>query len=150
VEAGDVSSAKSDAFSRVAIGSTTESEDISSERTAKYSYVTSLVQTVAQSECLLLCSQGPSTGPCPQPDQSSACNSICITFILILSSHSCRGIAVGIATGYGLEDRGSELESRWGNEFSLLRIGQTGSGVHPSYHPMGNAGPFLGGKAAGQ
>jgi hypothetical protein len=35
--------------------------------------------------------------------------------------------AVGIATGYGLDDRGVEFESRWGQEFSLLRVVQGGS-----------------------
>jgi hypothetical protein len=32
-------------------------------------------------------------------------------------------IAVGIATSYGLDDRGgSEFESRWDQEFSLLQV----------------------------
>jgi hypothetical protein len=39
---------------------------------------------------------------------------------------------------------GSEFESRWGQEFSLLHVVQTGSGVHQTSYPMGT-----GGKAAG-
>jgi hypothetical protein len=36
--------------------------------------------------------------------------------------------AVGIATGYGLDD-GSEFKFQWGEEFSFLHIIQTGSGA---------------------
>jgi hypothetical protein len=54
--------------------------------------------------------------------------------------------AVGIATGWMTE--GSEFESRWGQEFSLLHVVQTGSGVHLTY-PMGTGGSFSGDKAAG-
>jgi hypothetical protein len=32
---------------------------------------------------------------------------------------------------------GSEFESRKGQEFSLLHVVQTGSGVHPTSYPMG-------------
>jgi hypothetical protein len=39
--------------------------------------------------------------------------------------------AVGIATGYELDGRGSEFESRKAQAFSLLLIIQTGSGAHP-------------------
>jgi hypothetical protein len=60
--------------------------------------------------------------------------------------------AVGIVTGYGLDDRGSEFESRWGQEFSLLHV-QTGSQVHPTSYPMGTGilspPPRGGGWAAG-
>jgi hypothetical protein len=44
---------------------------------------------------------------------------------------------------------GSEFESRWGQEFSLLQIVQTGSEVHPTSYTMGTGGSFTGGKAAG-
>jgi hypothetical protein len=37
---------------------------------------------------------------------------------------------------------------RWGQEFSLLQIVQTGSEVHPTSYPMGTVGSFPGGKAA--
>jgi hypothetical protein len=39
---------------------------------------------------------------------------------------------------------GSEIESRYGQEFSLLHVVQSGSGVHATFYPMGT-----GGKAAG-
>jgi hypothetical protein len=55
---------------------------------------------------------------------------------------------VGIATGWMTE--GSEFESRWVQEFSLLHVIRTGPGVHPtSYHPIGTGGPFPGVKASG-
>jgi hypothetical protein len=47
-----------------------------------------------------------------------------------------------LATGWTTE--GSEFGSRKGQEFSLLQVAQTGSGVHPTSYPMGT-----GGKAAG-
>jgi hypothetical protein len=50
---------------------------------------------------------------------------------------------VGIATGWTTER--SEFESRYGEEFYLLRVIQTGSGAHPAYYPMGTAGSFPGG-----
>jgi hypothetical protein len=43
----------------------------------------------------------------------------------------------------------SEFESRWGQEFSLLQIAQTGSEVHQTSCPMVTGGSFPGGKAAG-
>jgi hypothetical protein len=60
-----------------------------------------------------------------------------------------RDSVVGIATGYGLDNRGSEFESQWGQEFSVLHLIQTGSGVHPTSCPMGTGGSFLAGKVAG-
>jgi hypothetical protein len=45
--------------------------------------------------------------------------------------HVSRDSAVGIATGYGLDDRGVEFESREGQEFSLLHVVQTGAGAPP-------------------
>jgi hypothetical protein len=59
-----------------------------------------------------------------------------------------RDTAVVIATAYGLDDRGVEFESRWGQGFSLLHIVQTGSGAHLASYPMGTGGSFPGGKAA--
>jgi hypothetical protein len=56
---------------------------------------------------------------------------------------------VGIATGYGLDDREVVFESRWGQELSLLHVVQTGSGVHPASYPMGTGSPFPGVKTAG-
>jgi hypothetical protein len=39
---------------------------------------------------------------------------------------------------------GSEFEYRWGNEFSLLHVVQTGSGVHSTSYPMGTGDPSPG------
>jgi hypothetical protein len=57
---------------------------------------------------------------------------------------------VGIATGYGLDDEGSEFESRWGQEFSLLYVVQTDSVAHPASYVMATGGSFPVGKAAGE
>jgi hypothetical protein len=43
---------------------------------------------------------------------------------------------VGIATGYGLDDRGIGVRVVVGQEFSLLYVVQTGSGIHPTSYPM--------------
>jgi hypothetical protein len=51
-------------------------------------------------------------------------------------------VGVGIATGYGLTTEGSELKFRWGQEFSLLHVVQTCSGVHPTSYPIGTGGSF--------
>jgi hypothetical protein len=37
----------------------------------------------------------------------------------------------------GWMTKGSEFESRWGQEFSLIHVIQTGSGAHPASYPMG-------------
>jgi hypothetical protein len=49
----------------------------------------------------------------------------------------------------GWTTEGSEFESRYDKEFSLLHVVQTGSGVHPTSCPMDTGGSFPGGKAAG-
>jgi hypothetical protein len=49
----------------------------------------------------------------------------------------------------GWTTKGSEFESRQRQEFSLLYVVQTGSGVHLTSYPMGTGGSFPGGKAAG-
>jgi hypothetical protein len=61
-----------------------------------------------------------------------------------------RDSSVGIALGYGLDDRGSgvRLPAGAGN-FTLHHRVQNGSGVHPASYPMGTRGTFPGGKAAG-
>jgi hypothetical protein len=43
---------------------------------------------------------------------------------------------------------GLEIQSRYGQEFSLLVI-QTDSGAYPAFYQMGTGGSFSGGKAAG-
>jgi hypothetical protein len=50
--------------------------------------------------------------------------------------------AVGIATGYALDNRGSDFESQKDQEFSLLHVVQTGSGAPPTSYPMGTWGSF--------
>jgi hypothetical protein len=54
-----------------------------------------------------------------------------------------RGSSVGIALGYGLDDRGSRVLFPAGTEnFSLQHRVQTGSGAHPASYPMGTSGSF--------
>jgi hypothetical protein len=50
----------------------------------------------------------------------------------------------------GWTTEGSEFESRWGQEFSLLHVVQTGSGAHPASYPMGTGGSFPGVKRQGR
>jgi hypothetical protein len=58
--------------------------------------------------------------------------------------------SVGIALGYGLDDRGSRVRFPAGaGSFSLQHCVRTRSGAHPSSYPMGTRGSFLGVKAAG-
>jgi hypothetical protein len=60
------------------------------------------------------------------------------------------GSSVGIATGHGLDDRGTEVRLPAGvGNFSLLHCVQTDSGAHPAFYPMGTGVSFHGGKAAG-
>jgi hypothetical protein len=60
-----------------------------------------------------------------------------------------RDSAVSTATGYRLDDEGSEFKSQLGQEFSFLHIVQTGSGAHPASQPMGTGGSSLGFKQGG-
>jgi hypothetical protein len=58
---------------------------------------------------------------------------------------------VGIALGYGLEDRGTtkvRFPAGAGNFFHQ-RV-QNGSGAHPASYPMGTMGSFPEGKAPGR
>jgi hypothetical protein len=58
--------------------------------------------------------------------------------------------SVGIALGYGLDDRCSSVRFPAGaGNCSLHHRDQNGSGAHPASYPMGNRGSFPGGKAAG-
>jgi hypothetical protein len=61
-----------------------------------------------------------------------------------------RDSSVGIALGYGLDDRGSRVRfpAEAGN-FSLNHRVQNGSGARPPSYPMGKRGSFPGNKAAG-
>jgi hypothetical protein len=61
-----------------------------------------------------------------------------------------RDSSVGIALGYGLDDRGSRVRLPAGaGNFALQHRVQNGSGAHPASYPMGRMGPFPGDKAAG-
>jgi hypothetical protein len=68
-------------------------------------------------------------------------------FIIIIIT---RGSSVGIALGYGLNDRGSRARfpATDGN-FSLRHRVPDGSGAHPASYSMGTRGSFLGCKATG-
>jgi hypothetical protein len=58
--------------------------------------------------------------------------------------------SVGIALGYGLDDRGTRVRFPVGAEnFSLHHCIQNGSGDHPASYPMDTRGSFPEGKAAG-
>jgi hypothetical protein len=51
--------------------------------------------------------------------------------------------SVGIALGYGLDDRGSKVRFPVGaRNFSLHHRLQNGSGAHPASYPMGTTGLF--------
>jgi hypothetical protein len=61
-----------------------------------------------------------------------------------------RDSSVGIALGYGLDDRGSRVRfPAVAGNFSLHHRVHNGSGDHPASYPMGTRGSFAGGKAAG-
>jgi hypothetical protein len=55
-----------------------------------------------------------------------------------------------MATDYGLEDGGVGVRVPVGQEFSFLRVVQTGSGVRQTSYTMGTGGFFLVGKAPGR
>jgi hypothetical protein len=62
---------------------------------------------------------------------------------------TCRDSSVGIATGYGLDDRCSRVRfPRGAGNFSLHHRVQNGSGAQPAFYPMGTGGSFPGSKAA--
>jgi hypothetical protein len=61
-----------------------------------------------------------------------------------------RDSSVGIALGYGLDDRGARVRFLEGAEnFSLHHCVQNGSGAHPASYLMGTRGSFPEGKTAG-
>jgi hypothetical protein len=64
---------------------------------------------------------------------------------IIIRLLSCRDSSVGIALGYGLDDRGSRFRfSAGAGNFSLHRGIRNGSGTHPASYPVGNKGSFPG------
>jgi hypothetical protein len=74
-----------------------------------------------------------------------------IFFLLCYNAYSkSRDSSVGIALGYGLDDRGSRVRLPAGaGNFSLHHRVQNGSGAHPASYPMGTSGFFPGGKSTG-
>jgi hypothetical protein len=61
-----------------------------------------------------------------------------------------RDTSVGIALGYGRDDRGSSVRFPAGaGNFSFHHRVQNGSGAHPASYPRCTRGSFPGGKAAG-
>jgi hypothetical protein len=66
--------------------------------------------------------------------------------LYILHSPKSRDSSVGIALGYGLDDRRSRVPFPAGaGNFSLHHRVQNGSGAHPASYPMGTKGSFPGG-----
>jgi hypothetical protein len=59
-----------------------------------------------------------------------------------------RDSAVGIATGYGMEDRGRSSSPVMVKD-SLLHVVQTGSGAQPASYPKSTGGYFPGVKRPG-
>jgi hypothetical protein len=72
-----------------------------------------------------------------------------IFFSLIHSLRESWDSAVGIATGYRLNNRGVGVRASVGEEFSFLYVVQTSSVAHPESYSMGSEGPFLESKAVG-
>jgi hypothetical protein len=61
-----------------------------------------------------------------------------------------RDSSVGIALGYGLDDRSSRVRfPAEAGDFSLHYRVQDGSGAHPASYIIGTGGSFPGGKAVG-
>jgi hypothetical protein len=61
-----------------------------------------------------------------------------------------RDSSVGIALGYGLDDRGSRFRFPAGaGNFSVHHRVQNGSGAHLASYTIGTKGSLPGGKAAG-
>jgi hypothetical protein len=61
-----------------------------------------------------------------------------------------RDSSVGIALGYGLDERGSRVRFPAGSgNFSLHHRVQNGSGAHSASYPVTTRGSFPGGKATG-
>jgi hypothetical protein len=85
-----------------------------------------------------------------EPNLVLSWNSVYVNCFLDTGFAKSRESSVGIALGYGLEDRVSRVRFpvEAGN-FSLYHCVQNGSGAHPASCPMGTRGSFPGGKTAG-
>jgi hypothetical protein len=57
--------------------------------------------------------------------------------------------SVGVAIGYGLDDRGVEVRVTVGARFSPLHVATPALGVNPTSYPIRTGGSFPGGKVAG-
>jgi hypothetical protein len=64
-------------------------------------------------------------------------------------SSGSRDSAVGIATGYGLDDGWVGVRVPVGSRFSPLHMVHNSSGAHPASYPMCTLGSFPTGRAAG-
>jgi hypothetical protein len=73
---------------------------------------------------------------------------IIINFIFIIIIMNLES-AIGIATGYGLDDQGVGYRLLMGSKLSLLHIIQTGTGAHPSSHTKRILNSFRENKEAG-
>jgi hypothetical protein len=68
---------------------------------------------------------------------------------MIISVEQSHDSSVGIALGYGLDDRDSRIRFPVGaGNFSLHHRVQNGSGAHPASYPIGTRDFFPGSKAA--
>jgi hypothetical protein len=81
----------------------------------------------------------------PQPSDSDISVPVRINHKIqnlnLLAVIKSRDSSVGIALGYGLEDRGSRVRFPVGaGNFSLQHRVQNGSGDHPASYPMGTGG----------
>jgi hypothetical protein len=75
---------------------------------------------------------------------------VSFTTITLFVTSQVSSSSVGIALGYGLDDRGSRVRFPTGaGNFSLHHRVHNGSGAHPASYPMGTSGSFPRGKAAG-
>jgi hypothetical protein len=78
-----------------------------------------------------------------------SCLKSAFTSTNIITSVS-RDSSVGIALGYGLDDRVLGFDSRQGlGIFLFITTSRTALGPTPTSYPMGTRGSFLEGKAAG-
>jgi hypothetical protein len=76
-----------------------------------------------------------------QSEELTSYNSLTYTYFLENEWRPGSAQAVyQLPTGWTTE--GLEFESRWGQEFSLLHVVQTGSAVHSASYPMGTGGSF--------
>jgi hypothetical protein len=71
-------------------------------------------------------------------------------FLYIHHTYRSRDSSVGIALGYGLDDRGSRVRFPAGaGNFSLHHRVQNGPGANPASYAIDTRGSLLGGKATG-